>query len=128
MIRRTAERVDWKGAALLAALALLVQALLPGAVMARAAATDGTGFLQICSAAGVKSVAIAPAPGNSKGFAGFKCADCVFASITATMPAQVFVPVRHERMTAVWSPSAQGRVCSIRGPPRPPARAPPVSA
>jgi hypothetical protein len=127
MIRRIAERADWNGVALLAALALLVQALLPGAVMARAAA-GGAEFLEICSASGVKSVAIAPAPGKSKGFAGFKCADCVFASITATVPAQVFVPVRHECVTAAWSPSAQGRVCSIRGPPRPPARAPPVSA
>jgi hypothetical protein len=112
---------------LLAALALLVQALLPGAVMARPVAGEPL-RLEICSADGVKTVALAPSPETSKGFAGFKCADCVFAAVAATVPAPVAppAPVRYAGRAVAWASSAQRGLPSIRGPPRPPARAPPV--
>jgi hypothetical protein len=123
-------RADWRGAALLAALALLVQALLPAAVMARPVSGGAPLLEEICSASGVKTVAVSPAaPQKSKGFGGFRCADCVFASVTATVPQPIGVPVRLARVAQAWfPPSAVTGPVSIRGPPRPPARAPPVEA
>ncbi|MEO8114549.1 MAG: DUF2946 domain-containing protein [Phenylobacterium sp.] len=122
---RTPERTT--PVVLLAALALLVQALLPAAAMA-AAPRAGIPMV-ICTAMGVQTV-IAPATGKSgKGFAGLPCQDCVAASIAAIATPEPLV------LAAVAYASqrvehAQGAALVLRGaraPPRPPSTAPPAA-
>ena len=109
--------------ALLAALALLMQALTPAVVAAQEA--GGTRTVVLCTSMGEKIVTL---PGDSapKPLAGYKCHDCVMAAVTAiappspdSLPIRYAAVVRHERVRA------HGAAEPPRPPPRPPSQGPP---
>ena len=111
--------------AILAVLALLTQALVPGMVMAREA--DGTRTVVLCTTVGEKIVTL-PNDTAPKPFAGYKCHDCVMAAVAAvvppstdSLPVRYAAIVRHERAQAWRAPEP------ARPPPRPPSQGPPTA-
>lgn len=129
--RRAQTRSTWP-IALLAMLALLVQALMPAAAMAHDAAGQA---VVICTADGAKSVEVAgdvigkkaPSP-NSKGFAGLPCAQCVAVSLATTTPPDVAVaPVLYSVRIEAAPRAALTGVAMARAPPRPPGQGPPTA-
>ncbi len=129
--RRAQTRTTWP-IALLAMLALLVQALIPAAAMAH----DATGqSVLICTAEGAKSVEVAgdvigkKDPSNpGKGFGGMPCAQCVAVSLaTTTPPAVAVAPVLYAARIAPAPVAALTGVALARAPPRPPGQGPPTA-
>ncbi|WP_165190789.1 DUF2946 family protein [Caulobacter soli] len=129
--RRAQTRTTWP-IALLAMLALLVQALMPAAAMAHDAAGQA---VMICTADGAKTVQVAgdvigkkdPAPSN-KGFAGLPCAQCVAVSLATTTPPDIAVaPVLYAVRIAPAPRAALTGVALARAPPRPPGQGPPTA-
>lgn len=112
----------------LAALAVLAQTLVPAIAMARST-TRGEAIV-ICTVEGAKLVRVGgdDKPVPDKMFGGFKCGQCVAASLAAVTPdpAATIVPVRYAARIEV----AIVRVLGVRGharaPPRPPGQGPPV--
>lgn len=110
--------------AILAVLALLMQALAPG--MAMAQGPGGTRTMVLCTSAGEKTVTL-PDDGAPRPMAAHSCHDCVMAATTAVpppamkgLPLRYAAVVRHERsLGAVAVPPA-------RPPPRPPSQGPPT--
>ena len=130
--RRAQTRTTWP-IALLAMLALLVQALMPAAAMAHDA--SGQSVL-ICTADGAKSVEVAgdvigkkgPAPDSKKGFGGLPCAQCVAVALATTTPPDVAVaPVLYSARIAPAPRAALTGVALARAPPRPPGQGPPTA-
>jgi hypothetical protein len=80
--RRGQSRSTWP-IALLAMLALLVQALIPAAAMAHDARAASPAIV-ICTADGAKTVQVAGEKQAPKGFDGYACYQCVAASLAAT--------------------------------------------
>ncbi|HWE46083.1 MAG TPA: DUF2946 family protein [Caulobacteraceae bacterium] len=76
--------------AILAAFALLMQALAP--TVATAAPAQGA-TLEICSAGEARTVTLGHAE-HHKGFFGLKCVDCVVASLAGAAPIAPPVPTR----------------------------------
>jgi hypothetical protein len=114
MSRRTVHRSDaWSLTAIFAALAIMVQALMPAVAVAQAG-RDGGALLQICSGAGVKTET-APAP---KGFAGFKCADCAAASLASVTPVATPLPLRVGAPVVLTASLRRAVSLAPRGPPR----------
>ena len=111
--------------ALLAAIVILLQGLIPAAAIAH----DASPAVQICTLEGVKLIA-APDRDVHKdhGFAGLACEQCVMASFAAVVDEAPAPPVRH----ALAAPTvrAVGRAFPnfARAPPRPPSTAPPAFA
>src|SRR5437868_4224978 len=69
--------------ALLAVLALLIQALLPSAALAAQAKAPGE-TLVICTAMGAQTITLGADQGQpKKGFAGLPCQDCLAAAVAA---------------------------------------------
>src|ERR1700709_1411829 len=112
---RRGESITGAGAltAICAALALLVQVLLPSGAMATAA-RDGGALIQICSAGAPKGLA---QHGPAKGFAGLKCAECVMASVAAVAPPSPPVPARLAAAVRFKPPVARVLAHAPRGPP-----------
>jgi hypothetical protein len=79
----------WGLTAILAAFALLMQALVPTIAVAD---VPGSGF-EICSAGEAKTVTTGQAP-QPKGFFGLKCVDCVIASLAGAAPIAPPIPTR----------------------------------
>ena len=125
--RRAQTRSTWP-IALLAVLALLVQALMPAAAMAHDAAGQA---VVICTTDGAKSVEVAgdvigkKAP---KGFAGLPCAQCVAVSLATTTPPDVAVaPVLYSVRIEAAPRAALTGVALARASPRPPGQGPPTA-
>ena len=113
--------------ALLAALAVLAQALVPAVAMARPAA--GGEAILICTTDGAKLVKVGddqPAP--DKSFGGFKCGQCVAAHLAALTPAPAgaVAPVRYAVRLEVVVVRRLGVRGHARAPPRPPGQGPPA--
>lgn len=113
--------------ALLAAFAVLAQTLVPAVAMARS--TSAGEAIIICTAEGAKLVKVGgeePAP--SKIFGGFKCGQCVVASLAAITPdpAATIVPVRYAVRLEVAIVRTLGVRGHARAPPRPPGQGPPL--
>jgi hypothetical protein len=113
--------------AFLAAIAVLAQTLVPAIAMARST-TRGEAIV-ICTVEGAKLVRVGgDKPVPDKMFGGFKCGQCVAASLAAVTPdpAATVVPVRYAARIEV----AVVRVLGVRGharaPPRPPGQGPPI--
>jgi len=131
--RRAQSRVETRTTwpiALLAMLALLVQALMPAAAMAQDAAGQS---VVICTTDGAKSVQLAgdvvgkqdPSKG---GFAGLACAQCVAVSLATTTPPDVAVaPVLYSARIEAAPRAALTGVALARAPPRPPGQGPPTA-
>jgi hypothetical protein len=112
--------------ALLAAFALVVQLLIPGAAMAHEAQAGRAPLIMMCTADGLVAVSSTDTPDHGKGFAGLKCHDCVMASVAAIgadMPASV--PARYATRVEVAKPGRERPQTRSRAPPRPPSTAPP---
>jgi len=126
-------RISASGAlpALVAVLALLVQALIPASAMAqefRSRASTQTVIL--CTADGARSVEVAaekvPGQEHHTGFAGLKCHDCVMVSIAAVMPpAGDPAPVRYSQIIRVELTRTKAGRAIERPAPRPPSQGPP---
>ncbi|WP_426030532.1 DUF2946 family protein [Caulobacter sp. DWP3-1-3b2] len=122
--RRGQSRSTWP-IALLAMLALLVQALVPAAVMAYEARSGQS--VVICTAQGARTVILDDTKPAHKGFAGLPCAQCVVASLATTITpnAQISLPVRYAARVEIAPPLARRGLAPVRAPPRPPGQGPP---
>ncbi|MBO9558165.1 MAG: DUF2946 family protein [Caulobacter sp.] len=125
--RRAQTRTTWP-IALLAMLALLVQALMPAAAMAHDAAGQS---VVICTADGAKSVAVAGdviGKKDPKGFAGLPCSQCLAVALATTTPPDVAVaPVLYAAKIDPAPRAALTGVAMARAPPRPPSQGPPTA-
>ena len=123
--RRGQSRSTWP-IALLAMLALFVQALIPAAAMAHEAGTGQS--IVICTIEGARTVSLddqqQPKP---KGFAGLPCYQCVAASLatTDTQGALLSQPVLYVARVETAPPMARRGMAPARAPPRPPGQGPP---
>jgi hypothetical protein len=113
-------------AALLAVLALLVQALIPAAAIAR---PDASGGIVICTATGTQTIGSDGKPTvPHKGFGGMPCQDCLAVAMAAVVAPELAVQpvayaaerVEHAPVTSLVQPRA-------RAPPRPPGQGPPTA-
>ena len=122
--RRVQSRSTWP-IALLAVLALLVQALIPAAAMAYEARNGQS--LVICTAQGAKTVTVDGKKQAPKGFGGYACYQCVAASLATvdTPAAQVSLPVLYAARIQIAPPLARRGHAPARAPPRPPSQGPP---
>ncbi len=117
--------------ALLAVLALLVQALIPASAMAQEFhSRASTQTVTLCTADGARSVEIAgekvPGQEHHRGFAGLKCHDCVMVSIAAVMPpAGDPAPVRYSQIIRLELTCTKAERAIERPAPRPPSQGPP---
>jgi hypothetical protein len=130
--RRAQTRSTWP-IALLAMLAVFVQALMPAAAMAHDAAGQS---VLICTADGAKSVEVAgdiigkkdPAPNSKGGFGGLPCAQCVAVALATTTPPDIAVaPVLYGARVEPAPHAALTGVALARAPPRPPGQGPPTA-
>jgi hypothetical protein len=125
--RRAQTRTTWP-IALLAMLALLVQALIPAAAMAHDAAGQS---VVICTADGAKAVDVAGdviGKKDPKGFGGLPCAQCVAVALATTTPPDIAVaPVLYSARIAPAPHAALTGVALARAPPRPPGQGPPTA-
>ena len=125
--RRAPSRTTWP-IALLAMLALLVQALIPAAAMAHDAAGQA---VMICTADGARAEQVAGdviGKKDPKGFAGLPCAQCLAVALATTTPPDVAVaPVLYGVHVAPAPVAALTGVALARAPPRPPGQGPPTA-
>jgi hypothetical protein len=125
--RRAQTRSTWP-IALLAMLAVLVQALMPAAAMAHDAAGQS---VLICTADGAKSVEVAGdviGKKDPKGFGGLPCAQCVAVALATTTPPDIAVaPVLYSARIQAAPRAALTGVALARAPPRPPGQGPPTA-
>jgi len=125
--RRAQTRTTWP-IALLAMLALLVQALMPAAAMAHDAAGQS---IVICTTDGAKSVQVEGdviGKKDPKGFAGLPCSQCLAVALATTTPPDVAVaPVLYSVHAAPAPVAALTGVALARAPPRPPGQGPPTA-
>lgn len=125
--RRAQTRTTWP-IALLAMLALLVQALMPAAAMAHDAAGQS---VMICTADGAKVAQVAGdviGKKDPKGFAGLPCAQCLAVALATTTPPDIAVaPVLYAARIAAPPHAALTGVALARAPPRPPGQGPPAA-
>jgi hypothetical protein len=114
-------------AALLAVLAVMVQALLPSAAMAAQAGDRGE-TIMICTAMGVQTIKVGGGS-QKKGFAGLPCQDCLAAATAVVLPAPqpVVLPVAYATAYVLDAPRAELAPRSARAPPRPPGQGPPTA-
>ncbi len=121
-----AQSVTGRVRAIVLALVLALQGLVPAAALAHDA-TPGAGGVEICTALGVKLVRAAQ-PGNHHGFGGLACEQCVMASLAmvSAEPPQVFAGA--DAVDFAYRPIAERPSTLPRAPPRPPSTAPPISA
>ena len=111
--------------ALFAVFALMVQALIPSAAMAR---PDPSAGQVICTATGTETVTPHGQPAPHKGFAGMPCQDCLAAAMACVVTPELavrpvaYVTARVEHVAA--APLLEPRA---RAPPRPPGQGPPTA-
>ncbi|MDB5435372.1 MAG: hypothetical protein JWR47_1629 [Phenylobacterium sp.] len=112
-------------AALFAVFALLVQALIPAAAMAR---PDSSGTVTICTATGTETIAPHGQPAPHKGFGGMPCQDCLAAAMAAVVTPQLAVqPVAYAAERVEHAPVVSLLEPRARAPPRPPGQGPPTA-
>lgn len=127
--RRKNQRERRRGTlpAVLAALALLTQLMIPGASLAFEARATGA-VIVMCTSDGAVTAVSPDSAGHGKGFGGLKCHDCVMASVAAIGTGPVLsVPVRYAERLAIALPGRDRPQTHAREPPRPPSTAPPAS-
>lgn len=133
---RSAVQIDAKAGArngaspfvvLAAVFALLIQAMLPSAVMAaQSAATDG---LVICTAQGMETVRSDADGQPAKSVGGQPCPYCLAAATAAVVIGQNIsvALVAYTARPSFHIAPAQDRPTLARPPPRPPSQAPPIA-
>jgi hypothetical protein len=111
--------------AILLALALVLQGLVPAAAFAHDEAR-GPATLEICTGEGVKHVHAAQH--GHHGFAGLACEQCVMASLAMVAAAPPPLRIRSQPVSFLYRPAAERPSTQPRAPPRPPSQGPPISA
>ncbi len=111
--------------AILLALTLVLQGLVPAAALAHDGAR-GPAVLEICTGEGLKHIH-SPHQG-SHGFAGLACEQCVMASLAMVSAAPPPVRVQIQAVSFIYRPAAERPSLQPRAPPRPPSIGPPISA
>ncbi|HEX5378254.1 MAG TPA: DUF2946 domain-containing protein [Phenylobacterium sp.] len=111
-------------AALLAVMALLVQALLPAAAMA--AQASGATRIEICTAQGSQSAVIGADGKARTGFMGLPCQDCLAIAAAMTVTPELAVePIAYALARVRHVEAAALGLRLARAPPRPPSQGPP---
>jgi hypothetical protein len=110
----------------LAALAVLAQTLLPAIAMAQPT-TSGDPII-ICTVDGAKLVKVGDKPVPLKRFGGFRCGQCLAASLAAVTPdpAPSVAPIVYAARIEVAVVQSLGSRGPARIPPRPPGQGPPL--
>ena len=121
-----AESMAGRARAILHALVLALQGLVPAAALAHDDA-GRAGGVEICTAAGLQLVHTAQRH-RHHGFAGLACEQCVMASLAMVSAEPPPLMVRADAVLFAYRPTAERPSILPRAPPRPPSRAPPVSA
>jgi len=112
-------------AALFAVFALMVQALIPAAAMARPQADEAQ---VICTASGTQAAAPHGQSAPHKGFGGMPCQDCLAAAMACvTTPALAVLPVAYVTARVEHAAAAPPLELRARAPPRPPGQGPPTA-
>nr|MEA2797082.1 hypothetical protein [Phenylobacterium sp.] len=113
-------------AALFAVLALLVQALIPAAAMAR---PDASGARVICTATGTQTIGPdGKLQAPHKGFGGMPCQDCLAVAMAAVVTPELAVqPVAYAAERVEHAPVTSRLEPRARAPPRPPGQGPPTA-
>jgi hypothetical protein len=112
--------------ALLAALAILLQGLIPAAALA-ADHGPASAQISICTAHGLDTVDIEPAGGDKhRHFGGLACEQCVMASFAGVAAEPPTLTPRLGEALAQAPASASESATPGDAAPRPPARAPPT--
>lgn len=127
-ISRHFRRSPRRGAlpAVLAALSLIVQLLIPGAAMAQEARSGGP-LIVMCTADGAVTIPAPDSDSHGKGFGGLKCHDCVMASVAAIgSELPLVTPVRYARLAERIPQGHDRPQARATAPPRPPSTAPPA--
>jgi hypothetical protein len=105
--------------------ALLVQALIPAAAMAR---PEPAGGEIICTASGTQTLAPHGQPAPQKGFGGMPCQDCLAAAMAAVVTPQLAIrPVAYVAEHVEHAPVLNLLAPRARAPPRPPGQGPPTA-
>jgi hypothetical protein len=111
--------------ALFAVFALMVQALIPAAAMAR---PGSEGAQVICTAMGAETLAAHGQPAPHKGFGGMPCQDCLAAAMACvTTPELAVLPVAYAVARVEHVAAAPALEPRARAPPRPPGQGPPTA-
>ena len=110
----------------LAALAVLAQTLAPAIAMARPVGDSAA--IVICTVDGAKLVKVGDKPTPIKSFGGFRCGQCVAASLAAVTPdpAPSVAPIVYAARIEVAVVQILGSRGPARIPPRPPGQGPPL--
>ena len=125
MGRVHAQSVMGRARAILLALVLALQGLVPAAALAHDAAA-GSGGVEICTALGLKLVHD-NRTGKHHGFAGLACEQCVMASLAMVSAAPPPLVIRADAVAFHYRPIAERPSILPRAPPRPPSQGPPIS-
>ena len=127
--RRQKRRLSGPGAlpAILAVLALLLQALVPGMAVAQSGGSaGGTRTVVLCTSMGEKTVTL-PDDSAPRPVMASKCHDCVMAAVTAVVPPSAHsLPVRYAAIVRHEMAQAWRAPEPARPPPRPPSQGPPT--
>lgn len=115
-----------KARAILLALALVLQGLVPAAAFAHEEAR-GPAAQEICTGEGLKHLHATHHDGH-RGFAGLACEQCVMASLAMVAAAPPPLWIRSQPVSFLYRPTAERPSNQPRGPPRPPSHGPPISA
>ena len=112
-------------AVLLAAFALIVQLMIPSAVMAAQMAASGE---IICTGVGVETVRLPAGTVGEKAATGLPCPVCLApVAVALPAPSPTVVAVAYSTAWIVHHETADTWVAPARPPPRPPGQAPPAS-
>ena len=112
-------------AVLFAVFALLAQALIPTAAMAR---PDPLAGQVICTSTGTATLATRGQPAPSKAFGGMPCQDCLAAAMACIVtPALAVQPVAYAVARVEHAPATPRLEPRARAPPRPPGQGPPTA-
>ena len=120
------KRIAEGARAILLALVLVLQGLVPAAALAQDEAR-GPAAIAICTGEGLKLVHTG-SPHHRHGFAGLACEQCVMASLAMVASPPPVEMVRSQAVRFVYLPASERPSTRPRAPPRPPSRGPPIPA
>ncbi|MDP2259196.1 MAG: DUF2946 domain-containing protein [Caulobacter sp.] len=111
----------------LAVLSLLTQLLIPAASLAHETAPVERNATVVCTADGAVTLALPGDAGEHDGFGGFKCHDCVMASVASVQAFALTVDLPGYAVGLETARPGRDRPASRSpAPPRPPSTAPPA--
>lgn len=113
--------------AALAILSLLTQMMIPAASLAHEAAPVERHAAVVCTAEGAVTLLVPGDTGEPDGFGGFKCHDCVMASVATVQASALTVDLADYAVSLEIARPGQDRPAArAHAPPRPRSTAPPA--